>query len=188
MDTEIISSDQYGGESYKALYEEVMFDSGKQTLVDKSVLVLRPEIPFFIFSVRLKSDPVSKKISDVATTREENGTVHLAITDENYAPEILDRLWKRYGRAEVQQQSRLDITVDNASEADIDEMPVASGEESIKEVIGTLWRIMPEGMKNRHTFTNGKVITVMATEERTQPSMLEEAEAIHRKMCGEEDV
>jgi len=182
MDVEIISEDKFGNDSYKALFEEIMSDVGKAFHVEKSLLVLRPSIPLFIFSIRLRTEPSNKKISDVANIRIEGEILHISITDEKYAPDIMRELWSRYGREAVNQQTRFDIEVEGASEKDVGPMIISSGEEYLKEMIGAIWRSMPEGIKNRHTYIDGQVITVVATEEILLPPMLEEGLAHHKKM------
>ena len=188
MEIEVISEDGYGQDSYSKLFEEIMTDIGKASLMGKVRLILRPEIPLFIFSIRLRSEPSGRTIADVANIRGEDGNIHLTVTDERYAPELLSILWQRYGRDGVNQQTRFDMEVVNAVEKEISCMVVASGEKDMKEIIGALWRSMPEGIKNRHTYADGPVITVVATEEIFQPFMLEEGRKEHERMMGEHDV
>jgi putative methanogenesis marker protein 17 len=180
MEIEIISEDKVGGAAYETLFGDIMADIGKLAQIEKAVLFMKPEVPLFIFSVRLRAEPSSKTIGDVANVRTEGNTVHLTITDEKYAPNLLEQLWRRYGRNAVDQQTRFDMDVDNADEQEVKGLQVASGEESISETVGAIWRTMPEGIKNRHTYIDGTTITVVATEEILQPFMLEEGEKIHR--------
>ncbi|MCK9323013.1 MAG: methanogenesis marker 17 protein [Candidatus Methanomethylophilaceae archaeon] len=184
MDIEVTCSEPFGADSYKALFEEIMSDIGKSDFMDKAELVLKPDIPLFIFSVKLKTEPTNMKISDVATVRSEGDSVFMTITDERHAPEMLDQLWKKYGRRAVEQQTRFDIIVRGVKDSEIRDMVIASGEEHMKEIVGAIWRSMPEGIKVRHTYIDGMVITVVATEERIEPYMLEEAKAVHKRMQG----
>lgn len=191
MDTEVVGPDAYGNDAYRQLYDTIMNDAGKGVLIERSKLVLKPEIPLFIFSVRLINEPVQLHISDAASVRQENKDVYLAISDERYAPEILSQLWGKYGRAKVEQQTRFDIVVSKAKEKDIMELPIASGEEAKKEIIGAMWRAMPEGIKVRHNISEKNVITIVATEEKMLPDMIEEGEVIHKEMLakgGSKDV
>ncbi|MBR2093125.1 MAG: DUF2113 family protein, partial [Candidatus Methanomethylophilaceae archaeon] len=68
--------------------------------------------------------------------------------------------------------------------AEIGSMVVSSGEEDKREILGALWRSMPEGIKNRRVLMDGNVITVVATEEIMLPGMIEEGEAVHKRMGG----
>ena len=185
MDIEVIAEDKFGGGSYRDLFIEIMSDVGKAVQMEKALLVLKPEIPLFIFSVRLRAEPVSKTVTDAANIRAESGTVYITITEERYAPDILRELWAKYGRNNVEQKTRLDIEVRNASEKDVGSLVVASGEEHLKEIIGAVWRSLPEGIKNRHSFIDGQTITVVATEERFEPNMLDEGLEHHKRMMTE---
>jgi hypothetical protein len=65
---------------------------------------------------------------------------------------------------------------------------VSSGEETKREILGALWRSMPEGIKNRKVLMDGNVITVVATEEILLPDMIGEGKKIHSGMGGAADV
>ena len=144
MDVEVTGSDPYACPAYKVLFETIMNDVGKAVLIEKAKLVLKPEIPLFLFSVKLVNEPVSKTISDVASTRQEGNETHLSISDEKYAPEILSQLWKNYGRDNVDQQTRFDLVVTGGDEDKIKDLLVSSGEEARKEIIGALWYQMAD--------------------------------------------
>jgi putative methanogenesis marker protein 17 len=185
MEVEVISSDAYGDESYRNLFTEIMSDVGKVFQMEKAMLVLKPEIPLFVFSVMLRTEPASMTVADVADIRSEGDTVHLTVTDERYASEILKEMWSRYGKDAVEQQTRFDMEVRDIPEKEVGSIVVSSGEDYIREIVGAVWRSMPEGIKNRRTFIDGQVVTVVATEERFEPQMLEEGMSYHRKMIAE---
>ncbi len=184
MDVEVIGEDKFGEPAYKKLFEDTMSDLNKAVLIDRAKLILKPSVPLFVFSIVLKADPGNKTVVDVATVREEANMTYLTITQERYAPDILKALWTKYGRNKVVQQTRFDIEVANAKIADLQNMIIASGEQDLREIMGAIWRSMPEGIKNRKTLIDGGVITVIATEELMQPAMLEEGVEIHRSMGG----
>ena len=184
MDIEVVSDDPYGGEAYSKLFDEIMNDLDKAVLIDRVKLVLKPEVPLFIFSLVLRAAPGSKSVVDVSTVRTEPNGMHLTITQERYAPNILAALWSKYGRNNVYQQTRFDIDVTGAKEEDLRQMIVTSGEEDRREIMAAIWRTMPEGIKNRKTLIDGNVITVIATEEILLPEMLEEGRKLHESMGG----
>lgn len=184
MDVDVIGEDKYGSAAYAKLFEEIMGDLNKATLIDRVRLVLKPDVPLFVFSVVLKAAPSRKTIPDAATIRFEIDGVHVTITQERYAPDILRVLWARYGRSNVVQQTRFDLDVAGAKEEELAEMEISSGEEDMREIMGAIWRTMPEGIKNRKTLIDGHIITVVATEEILKPEMLEEGIQVHRFMGG----
>ena len=182
-DTVAVGTDEYGCEAYRRLYEEIMYDIGKIASVDRSCLVLKPEVPLFIVSVKMKAKPAAKTIGAVANTRAERGTVYVSISDELYAPGCLSVLWDRYGRDNVQQIDRLEISVEGPStSAEVDALEVESSEQPVREVLGALWRILPEGIRNRRTLQSDNVISVAATEEIMLPEHLQELQKVHTTM------
>ena len=74
--------------------------------------------------------------------------------------------------------------VTGGDEEKIKDFLVSSGEETKKEIVGALWRAMPEGIKARHNISDGNVITIVATEEIVLPEMVEEGIAIHKSLGG----
>jgi putative methanogenesis marker protein 17 len=184
MQLEIDSTEDFGLEAYRSLFEEIMFDIGKIPMIERAKLSLNPRTPLFIFSIRFKAETADRTIGDIANVRGEKGSVHVTVTDERYAPNILDALWTRYGRGSVIQKTRFDIDVADADSADVGAIVVSSGEDHAREMLGALWRSMPEGIKNRHTYISSRVITVVATEELLLPEMLEAGLRIHEEMGG----
>ncbi len=184
--TEVVGTDEFGNEQYRALYEEIMGDVGKLAAVDRSYLVLKPTVPLFIISLKMKARPAAKTLGTVASTRSEKDTVYVSITDELYAPGILTALWNRYGRDNVQQSDRLDISVVGAeSSFEVDDIVVESDEQPIQEILGALFRVLPEGIRVRRTFFDGDVVTIVATEERMMQEYLEEGMKVHEDMQKE---
>ena len=188
MELEVTGPDEYGNEAYKRLFEGVMNELGKGVSVEKVKMVMDPLTPLFILTVVMRSEPESKKIIDAASIRTEGKEVHLTISDENYAPEILSALWKAYGRERVDQQTRFDIKIDNADDEMIARIEIASGEDAKKEIIGAMWRVLPEGIKARHNISEGRVITIAATEEIFTKELKEKAMAAHTEAKGDIDV
>lgn len=184
MDIEVVGDDKFGDEAYRKLFEDTMSDLNKAVLIDKAKLILKPSTPLFIFSIVLKADPGNKTVVDVANVREESNMTYITITQERYAPDILKALWTKYGRNKVVQQTRFDIEVSGAKISEMQEMIIASGEQDLREIMGAIWRSMPEGIKNRRTLIDGGVITVIATEELMQPEFMDEGKKVHASMGG----
>lgn len=188
MDITVDGPDGYGNDAYAKLFDDIIGDIGKSFMFRKAHLCLKPEVPLFIFSVMLKNHPSSKTIGDVASFRAEGTELHMSISNERYAPDILSRLWKVYGRGKVDQQTRFDLIVHDARQEDIEDMVVSSGEESVKEIMGAFWRSLPEGIRVRHAYVDGRVITVVATEEIMRQEFLDEGLALHQRMLEESEV
>lgn len=184
-DTVVTGTDEYGNDAYRRLYEEIMYDIGKIAAVERSRLVLKPEVPLFIISVKMRARPSAKTVGAVANTRAEKGVVYVSISDELYAPGTLTALWQRYGRDSVQQLDRLEISVRGPETSkEVDDIPVESTEEPVREILGALWRVLPEGIRVRRTREGDGVVSVVATEEIMKPEFLEELDKVHEAMVG----
>ena len=182
MEVEVVGTDPYGDAAYKSLFENIVGDIGKTFLIDGAKLILKPEVPLFIFSVMLKNVPGGKTISNVVSLRQEREDLHMSISEERYAPDVLAQLWKIYGRAMVEQQTRFDLIIHGGKEEEIEKIPISSGEAAIKEILGAIWRSMPEGIRVRETLIDDRVVTVAATEEIMRKEFMEEATALHNDM------
>jgi len=185
MDLEVNGTDAYGNQAYKALFESIMSEVGKAVSIEKARLFLDPSAPLFVFTVVLRDEPESKRVSDAASLRTEGKEVFVSISDENYAPEILSVLWQKYGRDRVDQQTRFDVVIDNGNADDIADMEIASGEDAKKEIIGALWRVIPEGIKARHNISEGRIITIAATEEILTQEIKDAAARMHNEAKGD---
>lgn len=182
MEVEVVGTDPYGDAAYKALFEGIIGDIGKTFMIEGAKLVLKPEVPLFIFSVVLRNVPGGKTISNVSSLRQEREDLHMSISEERYAPDVLAQLWKIYGRSKVEQQTRFDLVVHGGKEEEVAAIPVSSGEAVIKEILGAVWRALPEGIRNRETLIDDRVVTVVATEETMKPEFLDEAREMHAAM------
>ncbi len=188
MYIEIIGEEPYGKEAYAKLFDEIMSDLNKAVLIDRVRLNMDPKTPLFVFTIVLKAAPSAKTINDVSNVRSDVGGVHLTITEERYAPEILEALFSKYGRGAVQQQTRFDLEIANAKDTEVASLQISSGEEDSREIMAAIWRTMPEGIKNRKALMSGEVITVVATEEILTPEMIEIGRQEHILMGGSADV
>lgn len=182
MDVQVSGTDPYGDEAYKTLFEGIIGDIGKTFMIEGAKLVLKPEVPLFIFSVILRNVPGGKTISNVASIRQEKGELYMSISEERYAPEVLAQLWKKYGRSMVEQQTRFDIIVHGGKSEEIENIQISSGEAVVKEVLGAIWRALPEGIRVRDTLVDDRVITVIATEEIMKSEFTEEGTKMHREI------
>jgi len=182
MEVVVSGTDRYGDAAYQQLFEVIMSDIGKAHMIEKAELLLMPETPLFVFSIKLRNAPESVTMKDAASIRSEGKDAFVSISDERYAPNILSQLWKRYGRDGIEQTTRFDITVRNAEPDDLSDIEITSGEAVMKEMIGALWRALPEGIRVREKFLEGNTLTVLATEEILIREFKDKAMEVHRRM------
>lgn len=185
MQIDVVCDDKYGGEAYAKLFENIIGDIGKSFMISKAKLVLKPEVPLFVFSVILKNEPGCKVMSEAASFRQEGEELYVSISNERYAPDVLSNLWKVYGRPNVDQQTRFDLVVRGAKQEDVEDMVISTGEEAVEEILGAFWRALPEGIRVRDAMIEGKVITVIATEEIMRQELKDQGIEVHKGMVIE---
>ncbi|MGE4274436.1 MAG: DUF2113 family protein, partial [Candidatus Methanomethylophilaceae archaeon] len=86
MNIKVEGPDEYGNAAYADLFHKILTDLGKTRTVEEVRIVQRPADPVFIYSIRLRSKPERRLLSDVATMRDEPEGARLTINDEVYAP------------------------------------------------------------------------------------------------------
>ncbi|MCL2786181.1 MAG: methanogenesis marker 17 protein [Methanomassiliicoccaceae archaeon] len=188
MEIDVTGTDEHGCVAYEELFKGIMSEAGKAVSLERAVLYLDPKTPLFVFTVIMRSAPESKTVADAVSIRTEGKDVHITIADENYAPEILSALWRLYGKDRVDQQTRFDLRIENADEDVIAKVEIASGEDAKQEMIGAMWRVLPEGIKARYNISDGRVITIAATEEIVTQELKDKATKMHEEARGAADV
>ncbi|MDI3541844.1 MAG: hypothetical protein PWQ62_758 [Candidatus Methanomethylophilaceae archaeon] len=188
MKLEVEGTEEWGTKAYEELLRRILADMGESRAVEKARIVLRPEEPLFIISIKMRTRPERVNMADIAELRQEGDRVFMRIEDERYAPSILSYLWSHYGRENVDQRTRFELTVRGATTEDLSNIEVVSGEKVRSEMIDAVWRTMPEGMRARYHISGPRTMTILATEEMLLPEMKEEAQRLHAEMEEDSDV
>ncbi|OPY31743.1 MAG: hypothetical protein A4E32_01345 [Methanomassiliicoccales archaeon PtaU1.Bin124] len=175
-------TDQYAQDSYAKLFEQILLEMGITNVLEKVRILIRADDPLFVVSVKMRKAAGAKPIYDVAQLDDKEGGVMVSITDEGYAPRLLALLWKTFGRDRVEQLTRFEIYIAGATRMDLWEMRISPEEELKAQVLDAIWKLVPEGLKIRHTFSSPDVMTIANTEHGFQPNWLADAEKLHHEM------
>jgi putative methanogenesis marker protein 17 len=119
MEILVEGSDQRGAEDYALLFERILLEMGLTNVLEKVMLLVRPEDPLFVVSVRMRRASAARPIYDVVQLDDKEGGVMLSVTDETYAPRVLALLWKTFGRDRVEQLTRYEIFVGGKDRTDL---------------------------------------------------------------------
>ena len=122
-------SEAYGLESYEVLFKQILTDLGVSRLVERFRMVMEPEEPYFMISMRLGKARSAIKVPEVAHLDESPRGTMLTITDESYAPALLSLLWSNYGRDRIDQLTRFEILVKGIGSDELSVLEVDPGEE-----------------------------------------------------------
>ena len=88
----------------------------------------------------------------------------------------------------MDQQTRFDLVVRGAKQEDVESMVISTGEEAIEEILGAFWRALPEGIRVKESMIDGKVITIVATEEIMVKELRDQGMQVHADMIKEGEV
>lgn len=175
-------TDKEGAESYALIFEHILLEMGITAVLDKVILLVRPGDPLFVVSVKMRKAAGAKPVSEIAELEDKEGGVMINITDENYAPRLLALLWKTFGRERVEQLTRFEVYVTGVDRTVFWDMKIDPEEELKAQVLDAIWKLVPEGLKIRHTFMSSDVLTIANTEHGFKPDWLSKAEEIHHSM------
>jgi len=182
MNIRVEGTEEFGNEVYTELFERILVDLGLTNRVEVARLVVKPEVPLFLVSIRTRQARTAVKVSDISTVEQRQRDTYMMIGDESYAPALLALLWKRFGRERIEQITRLEVLVHGIKQEELEDLELDPGQELKKEVLDAVWRLLPEGFKVRHNILSESVMTVAATEHVMQPEYISLAEKVHREM------
>ena len=182
MEIEVQGTDQKGAEDYALLFEHILLEMGLTNVLEKVLLLVQPADPLFVVSVRMRPTAGARPIYDVVQLDDKEGGVMLSITDETFAPRVLALLWKTFGRDRVEQLTRYEIFVAGKNRSDLWDLKINPEEELRAQVLDAILKLVPEGLKIRHSFNSENVMTIANTEHGFQPDWLEAAERVHHSM------
>ena len=164
MNINVKGTEEYGNKSYAELFKRILVDLGLANRIEEARMVILPEKPLFLISVRTRKARTTVRLDEIASVEEKGSNTYLIITNESYAPVLLANLWKRFGRERIEQLSRLEILCHGIGSDLLKSIELDPGQELKKELLDALWRLMPEGFKVHHTLASDTVMTIAATE------------------------
>jgi len=183
MNIKVEGTEQYGNEVYAKLFERILIDLGLTNRVEAARMIIKPEAPLFLVSIRTRQARSTVKVKEITSTLEQRGSdSYMVIAEESYAPALLAMLWKRYGRERIEQITRLELLVKGIKVAELEELELNPGHELKKDMLDAVWRLLPEGFKVRHNLFSDTVLTIAATEHVMEPEWIALAEKVHHEM------
>jgi len=92
MNISIEGTEEYGNQLYSDLFKRILVDLGLANRIEEARIVMLPEKPLFLISVRTRKARTTVRLEDVASVEEKGGNTYLNITKESYAPVLLANL------------------------------------------------------------------------------------------------
>ncbi|HIH74821.1 MAG TPA: methanogenesis marker 17 protein [Methanosarcina sp.] len=176
-------------EFYRKIIEDNLASLKLAPAIGRIKVVLRPEDSLFQMALILRDVGTKVTTIDIADVEVKPvaGEVVISIKKEQYIPELLVKLWERYGKANISQPDRWTVTISTdkpAEEADfIREMVVADPRHRLHEnLVDFAIRVTPEGFRVRYHLYKGNRFVFVASEEALKREWIEEAGAMLDKL------
>ncbi|MCG7853297.1 MAG: methanogenesis marker 17 protein, partial [Methanosarcinaceae archaeon] len=115
--------------------------------------------------------------------------VQIEITNEHYLPQLLDKLWAKYGQGNVLQPERKTVNVmcENPHEeiTVIEQMVVDDPQRTLNaRLVDMTIRVTPEGFRVRHHSLEGNHFIFVATEDVMKQEWIEETHRMLEELIG----
>ena len=177
-----IASEQ---EFYRKIIEDNLASLKLAPAIGRIKVMLRPEDSLFQMAVLLRDVGTRVTTADIADVEAKPvaGEIIISIKKEQYIPELLGKLWERYGKANISQPDRwtVAISTDKAEEeaAFLKDMMVADPRHRLHEnLVDFAIRVTPECFRVRYHLYKGNRFIFVASEEVLKREWVEEAEAM----------
>jgi len=163
-----IASEQ---EFYRKIIEDNMASLRLAPAIGRIKVVLRPEDSLFQMAIILRDVGTRDTTIDIADVEAKPvaGEIIISIKKEQYIPELLGKLWERYGRANISQPDRwtVAISTDRPEEeaSFLKDMIVTDPRHRLHEnLVDFAIRITPEGFRVRYHLYKGNKFIFVASE------------------------
>lgn len=169
--------DERGAEVYEIIIKQIFQDLVLGAAVDDLRAYVNPDDPVFILAIKMKKTSSVVKFEDVAnlTYVKDDEVTRILVDNENYLPNILKQLWKRFSREEIYQPNRyqLEIAGDNT---DLKTLVIDDPHSNLqRRIYDAIFRILPEGFKIIKDMSTDNIVTVVATDELIADAWIEKA-------------
>lgn len=176
-------------EFYRKIIEDNMASLRLAPAIGRIKVVLRPEDSLFQMAIILRDVGTRVTTIDIADVEAKPvaGEIIISIKKEQYIPELLRKLWERYGRANISQPDRwtVAISTDRAEEeaSFLKDMVVADPRHRLHEnLVDFAIRITPEGFRVRYHLYKGNKFIFVASEEALKHEWIEETKTMLEKL------
>ncbi|MCC7575898.1 MAG: methanogenesis marker 17 protein [Methanomethylovorans sp.] len=183
-------------EAYRSIISDVMSELALANSIGRIYVIITPEESLFQMAIILRGSPPLVKTSDFAdvdvgaVTRNE---IQVVLRDEKYLPELLEKLWAKYGRGKVIQKDRKTINVivedmDTEIEA-IKEMIIFDPKRTLlSRLVEMAIRATPEGFRVRYHSLNDNEFIFVASEDAMKPEWVTQGHQMLEQIKGGVDL
>ena len=169
--------DKKGAEVYEIIIKQIFQDLVLGAAVDDLKAYVNPDDPVFILAIKMKKTSTVVEFGDVAnfTYDKANDVTRILIDDENYLPNILNKLWRMFSRDEIYQPNRYMLEL-SGNQMDLENLVIDDPHSNLqRRIYDAIFRILPEGFKIIKDISTKDIVAVVATDELIMDAWVEKA-------------
>jgi len=169
--------DKRGAEVYEIIIKQIFQDLVLGASVDDLKAYVNPDDPVFVLAIKMKKTSNAVAFGDVANLiyDKKDDVTRIIIDNENYLPNILKQLWKKFSRDEIYQPNRYQLDIEG-DHTDLESLIIDDPHSNLqRRIYDAIFRILPEGFKNIKDMSTENIVTVVATDELIKDAWIEKA-------------
>ena len=169
--------DKKGAEVYEIIIKQIFQDLVLGAAVDDLKAHVNPDDPVFILAIKMKKTSTVVEFGDVAnfTYDKADDVTRILIDDENYLPNILNKLWRMFSRDEIYQPNRYMLEL-SGNQMDLENLVIDDPHSNLqRRIYDAIFRILPEGFKIIKDISTKDIVAVVATDELIMDAWVEKA-------------
>ena len=169
--------DKKGAEVYEIIIKQIFQDLVLGASVDDLKAFVNPDDPVFILAIKMKKTSTVVEFKDVASFsyNKQNDVTMILVDDENYLPNILNKLWRIFSRDEIYQPNRYQLEIEG-DHTDLKTIIVDDPHSNLqRRIYDAIFRILPEGFKIIKDMSTEDIVAVVATDELIADAWIEKA-------------
>lgn len=169
--------DKKGAEVYEIIIKQIFQDLVLGSSVEDLKAYVNPDDPVFVLAIKMRKTSSVILFEDVANLmyNKQKDVTTILIDNENYLPNILKELWKRFSRDEIYQPNRYQLEI-SGDHTDLNTLVVDDPHSNLqRRIYDAIFRILPEGFKIIKDLSTEDIISVVATDELIMDAWIEKA-------------
>ncbi|WP_296880902.1 methanogenesis marker 17 protein [uncultured Methanobrevibacter sp.] len=178
--------DERGAEVYEIIIKQIFQDLVLGAAVDDLRAYVNPDDPVFVLAIKMKKTSSVVTFEDVANLSyvKEDDITRIIVDNENYLPNILKQLWRRFSRDEIYQPNRYQLEI-AGDHVDLKTIVIDDPHSNLqRRIYDAIFRILPEGFKIIKDMSTEDIVTVVATDELIKDAWIEKANEYISELNG----
>lgn len=178
--------DERGAEVYEIIIKQIFQDLVLGASVDDLRAYVNPDDPVFVLAIKMKKTSNAVTFGDVASLNyvKDEDITRIIVDNENYLPNILKQLWRRFSREEIYQPNRYQLEI-AGDHVDLKTLIVDDPHSNLqRRIYDAIFRILPEGFKIIKDMSTEDIVVVVATDELIADAWIEKANEYIAELNG----